>query len=144
MNKTRLSKMLSFVLRHEPEAIGLKLDSEGWAQVDELLACLRESGKSASRSELEEVVAQNNKQRFRFSDDGLRIRANQGHSIQIDLKLEPATPPHQLYHGTATRFLSSIFADGLVPGSRQHVHLSAERSTALAVGRRHGKPVTLL
>ncbi len=144
MNKTKLSKFLSLVLRHKPEAIGLTLDSEGWVAVDDLLACLKSAGKTTNRRELEEVVAENNKQRFRFSEDGQRIRANQGHSIAVDLKLEPCTPPEKLYHGTATRFLSSIYADGLVPGSRQHVHLSGDRETAEVVGRRHGKPVILV
>ena len=144
MNKTKLSKMLSYVLRHQPEAINLKLDSEGWAHVDELIQCLKQAGKETTLSQLEAVVAENNKQRFKFSEDGLRIRANQGHSVDIDLKLDPRDPPEELYHGTATRFLSKINEEGLKPGSRRHVHLSEDRSTAKAVGQRHGKPVILI
>jgi putative RNA 2'-phosphotransferase len=144
MNLTKLSKFLSLVLRHDPNRIGLILDPEGWAEVDHHLACLHAAGKTISRKELARVVSENDKQRFRFSDDGLRIRANQGHSICIELGLDPTEPPEVLYHGTATRFLESIRAKGLVKGSRRHVHLSAQRETAVAVGRRHGKPVTLV
>jgi putative RNA 2'-phosphotransferase len=144
MNLTKLSKFLSLVLRHDPNKIGLELDPEGWAEVDDLLSCLGRAGRITSREELDQVVAENNKQRFRFSDDGQFLRANQGHSIPIELGLEPTEPPGILYHGTATRFLESIREQELVKGGRQHVHLSAEPATAHAVGSRHGRPVVLV
>lgn len=144
MNLTKLSRFLSLVLRHDPDKIGLELDVEGWADVDELLSCLAGAGKITSREELEQVVAENQKQRFRLSDDGQYIRASQGHSIPIELGLEPRDPPEILYHGTASRFLESIREQGLVSGSRHHVHLSLDTSTAQAVGRRHGRPVVLV
>jgi putative RNA 2'-phosphotransferase len=143
MNPTRLSKRLSLVLRHDPSRIGLTIDGGGWAVVEELLRCLRESDTPATLDELRQVVADNDKQRFRFSDDGLRIRANQGHSIAVELDLEPVTPPEFLYHGTATRFLEAILRDGLERRSRRHVHLSLDVETATAVGKRHGKPASL-
>ena len=143
MNTTKLSKYLSLVLRHEPSKIDLELDDQGWAEVSELLSALAAHGKSTTREQLDHVVETNNKQRFRFSADGTRIRANQGHSINIELGLEPATPPNFLYHGTATRFIASIMEQGLLPGTRQHVHMSEERDTARQVGSRHGKPVIL-
>lgn len=143
MNPTRLSKRLSLVLRHDPGRIGLSLDEGGWAEVDELLRCLRESGTPATLDELRKVVADNDKQRFRFSDDDLRIRANQGHSIAVELDLEPVDPPEFLFHRTATRFLEAILRDGLERRSRRHVHLSQDVETATAVGKRHGKPAIL-
>ncbi|HEX8956412.1 MAG TPA: RNA 2'-phosphotransferase [Burkholderiaceae bacterium] len=132
------SKFISLVLRHQPERIGLQLDAQGWAEIDELLLLAGKAGKNISRALLEEVVADNDKQRFVISEDGKRIRANQGHSVDIDLALEPAAPPAVLYHGTATRFLQSIRKQGLLHGSRQHVHLSLEHATATHVGQRHG------
>lgn len=142
MEKTQLkkiSKKLSAVLRHKPESIGLKLDSAGWASVDSLL-----SKVGISREVLEEVVLTNDKKRFSFSDDGLMIRANQGHSVQgVDLKLQPETPPDTLYHGTVERFADSIRSEGLKKMSRHHVHLSATKETALNVGSRRGKPILL-
>ena len=133
------SKFLSLVLRHQPETIGLTLDSAGWAQTDELLACLARAGRRMSLEQLQAVVEGNNKQRFAFSEDGARIRANQGHSIAVELALKPQQPPAALYHGTATRFLDAIFQQGLTRQNRHHVHLSASVETASAVGRRHGK-----
>jgi putative RNA 2'-phosphotransferase len=140
----KISKFLSLVLRHEPEKVGLKLDPEGWVEVEALLAGCRERGKAMSREELDEMVATNPKKRFAFSEDGRRIRASQGHSVEVDLGYAPAIPPKQLFHGTATRFLTSIRAEGLKRGERHHVHLSADRETALKVGQRHGKPVLLV
>jgi putative RNA 2'-phosphotransferase len=137
------SKFISLVLRHKPERIGLQLDGNGWAGIDELLRLAGEAGKNISRALLEEVVADNDKQRFDISEDGKRIRANQGHSVDIDLALDPVAPPAVLYHGTATRFLQSIREQGLMHGNRQHVHLSLERGTATNVGQRHGKPLIL-
>ncbi|MEX8193458.1 RNA 2'-phosphotransferase [Comamonas guangdongensis] len=133
------SKFLSLVLRHSPQTIGLKLDGAGWVQTQELLVCLARAGRSMSLEELQAVVADNNKQRFAFSEDGTRIRANQGHSIPVELELTSRRPPAELYHGTATRFLDAIFREGLKRQSRHHVHLSASTETAGAVGRRHGK-----
>ena len=140
---TRRSRLLSLVLRHQPEVIELQLDERGWTRIDHLLEQLAAHGNPTTRTELEQIVTDNDKQRFTFSEDGHRIRANQGHSIPIDLHLPPATPPDILYHGTATRFLTSIMAEGLRPGSRQHVHLSLDRNTATAVGNRHGRAIIL-
>lgn len=139
----RVSKFLSLVLRHKPESIGLTLDEGGWAQVDDLIACAGNNGISLDRWLIFEVVASNDKQRFRLSDDRLRIRASQGHSIAVDLGLVPVPPPAVLYHGTATRFLDAILREGLRPSGRQHVHLSGDERTAVTVGRRHGAPVVL-
>lgn len=139
------SKFLSLVLRHAPETIGITLDPQGWVEIDHLLASAAQRGKRITPETLHEVVATCNKKRFAISDDGLSIRASQGHSIaSVDLGLTPATPPEFLYHGTASRFIESIMASGLRPGSRNHVHLSSARETAVSVGRRHGKPVVLL
>lgn len=143
MNTVKLSKRLSLVLRHDPGQIGLTLDPQGWATVDDLLRCLNEAGWPASLDQLRQVVAENDKQRFRFSEDGLRIRANQGHSLQVELGLGHVEPPPLLYHGTATRFLETILMEGLHKRSRQHVHLSIDVETATAVGKRHGKPIVL-
>lgn len=137
------SKFLSFVLRHKPDAIGLELDAAGWADVDDLIRLAKASGRALDHELLFLVVETNDKQRFALDEARTRIRANQGHSIEIDLGLSPRSPPPVLFHGTASRFLESIRASGLVPGSRTHVHLSQDRSTARAVGARHGKPVVL-
>jgi len=134
---------MSLVLRHEPEKYGLTLDEHGWVKVDDLIAAANRAGVPLTHATLQQVVAENEKQRFAFSEDGVSIRARQGHSITVDLELVPLDPPAQLYHGTATRFLESIRQQGLLRGSRQHVHLSADVVTALKVGQRHGKPVVL-
>lgn len=137
---TQTSKFLSLLLRHQPEVIGLTIDHQGWADVDELIAKANATGRTTlTRAEIEQVVATNPKQRFDLSPDGQRIRANQGHSIDVDLELESVEPPATLFHGTATRFLEPIMAQGLVKRSRQHVHLSADKETASMVGTRHGK-----
>lgn len=135
-----ISKFLSYVLRHKPEAIGLSMDEEGWVSIDEIL---EKADKPITRELIEQIVAESDKQRFAISSDGQHIRANQGHSVSVDLKLKPKEPPAELFHGTASRFLDSIFEKGLVPGNRQHVHLSSNVETALKVGQRHGKPVIL-
>ncbi len=140
---THSSKFLSRVLRHRPEAIGLSLDPRGWADVAQLLAQARRHGVALTPELLQEVVEQNDKQRYAFSEDKRRIRASQGHSIPVDLELEPTEPPEYLYHGTAARFMTTIKAHGLVPGRRNHVHLSADESTAVRVGGRHGSPIVL-
>ena len=135
---------MSYVLRHRPDAIGLSLDAEGWVDVDELVRLSRSSNTPLSRELIVEVVRSNDKQRFKLSDDGLRIRASQGHSIDVNLALPPQQPPVVLYHGTASRFVASIEEQGLLKGSRQHVHLSLEYATAHKVGQRHGKPVVFV
>lgn len=140
----RAGRKLSLVLRHQPEAIGLSLDRNGWAKVPELLTCLKANKLGITRTDLDRIVAENNKQRFSFSKDGTKIRANQGHSIDVDLGFAPVTPPPTLFHGTATTSVESILKTGLEARSRQHVHLSADRDTAVAVGTRHGKPVILV
>ncbi|MGJ7914223.1 RNA 2'-phosphotransferase [Massilia sp. LXY-6] len=137
------SKLLSYVLRHRPDSIGLALDAHGWAEVGELLAGLEQHGQPVDRALLERTVANNDKQRFAFNEDRTRIRASQGHSIPVDLALREADPPAVLYHGTASRFLKSILASGLRAGGRHHVHLSADVRTALQVGARHGFPAVL-
>lgn len=140
----RLSKFLSLVLRHDPGTLGITLDSNGWVAVDELLSAAARAGKTITREQLDEVVATNDKKRFAFSPDGTRIRASQGHSVEVDLGLDPVEPPERLFHGTATRSVESIRAEGLVRQSRQHVHLSPDEETATRVGQRHGKPVVLI
>jgi putative RNA 2'-phosphotransferase len=140
---TSISKLLSLVLRHEPDRIGLSLDRNGWVPVQELLEKAAAWGRHFSEGELREVVATSDKQRFSISDDGLRIRANQGHSIGVDLALPALAPPDTLFHGTATRFVQAILRDGLDKRSRHHVHMTEDASTAIAVGQRHGLPVVL-
>ena len=137
----RISKFISLVLRHNPAKIGLTLDENGWASVDELLSKSAKAGQHFDRPTLEQVVAQNDKKRFAFSVDGQKIRASQGHSIEVDLALQPVSPPDVLYHGTTIRFHQSILEKGLIPGSRNHVHLSADVQTASIVGKRHGKVI---
>ncbi len=138
----KTSKFLSFVLRHKPEAVGLELDPNGWADLVELMD-KASSEISLDRNLIRQVVASSDKQRFALSDDGRRIRANQGHSVKVDLELRPKDPPAVLFHGTATRFLPSILQEGLRPGQRHHVHLSTDVETATSVGKRHGDPVIL-
>lgn len=139
----QVSKFLSFVLRHHPEQIGLHLDDSGWAHVDELLLRANQAGVPLTRDLLQTVVDTNDKKRFALSEDGQRIRASQGHSIPVDLGLQPVSPPELLYHGTGRQFVTSIQREGLTARQRNHVHLSGDPVTALAVGRRHGKPAVL-
>jgi putative RNA 2'-phosphotransferase len=138
---TRTSKHLSYVLRHRPESIGVVLDGAGWVDIDVLLEALREHGRTVTRAELDRVVAGTDKRRFEVS--GGRIRAAQGHSVDDDLELTPVRPPTVLYHGTVARFVAAIRANGLRPGKRRHVHLSADTATAATVGARRGEPVIL-
>jgi len=139
-----ISKFFSYVLRHAPEHIALVLDQQGWAEIDRLIAGARTCGHTVDRQTLDEVVATNDKKRFEISADGLRIRAVQGHSTSIVNRVfVEQCPPDVLYHGTATRFLESILREGLKPGTRHHVHLSALADVALSVGKRYGKPVLL-
>lgn len=139
----RASRRLSLVLRHRPDSVGLELDEHGWVAVGDLLTGLAAHGLRLDRAELERIVATSDKQRFAFDQTGERIRANQGHSVVVDLGLRPSAPPPLLFHGTVARFLPAIAREGLNPGSRQHVHLSADVATAERVGRRRGMPVVL-
>jgi putative RNA 2'-phosphotransferase len=140
----RISKFLAQVLRHDPGRIGVTLDAEGWADVDELLTAAARAGLPFSRAELEEVVRTNPKQRFTLDRAADRIRANQGHSVDVDLGLSPVEPPGVLFHGTSRTVLPVLLAEGLRPMRRRHVHLSPDVETALAVGRRHGPPAVLV
>lgn len=139
-NTTEISKYLSLILRHKPSAIGISLDEHGWANVDELLAGIAVN-YPINMELLEEIVRSDNKQRYSFNDDKTLIRANQGHSIPVDVELEKKEPPKYLWHGTGQKFVESIDAQGLIPKSRLYVHLSADYDTALNVGKRHGTPV---
>jgi putative RNA 2'-phosphotransferase len=136
------SKFISLVLRHRPELIALPLDHTGWADI-EMLIRLSQAHHPLTRALIDEVVASNDKQRFAISEDGLRIRARQGHSIGVELDLATVEPPEWLFHGTATRFVASIRREGLSKRQRQHVHLSADAEIATKVGAHHGTPVVL-
>jgi putative RNA 2'-phosphotransferase len=140
----RTSRFLSYVLRHHPEAVGLELDPQGWADVDTLLDRVRLTGRTLDRPTLERVVADNDKQRFTFSPDRQRIRAAQGHSVSVDLELTAVPPPAVLFHGTAEKSVQHILADGLRPMGRQYVHLSGDAVSAVAVGQRHGRAVVFV
>lgn len=139
----KLSVFISLVLRHKPETAGITLDEHGWANVEELLRGINETGRKINMEILENIVATDNKQRYSFNEDKTLIRANQGHSIPVDVGLKEQNPPEILYHGTATRFLNSILNDGLKPMSRLYVHLSKDIETAWKVGKRHGDLVIL-
>lgn len=144
MNETRqikLSKFLSYHLRHRPDEIGLTLEPGGWVEVATLIDAAARHGTTMTRAELEEVVMNNSKQRFAFDETGTRIRANQGHSVTVDLQLEPMEPPDLLYHGTGHRTAPVIQREGLHKMQRHHVHLSRDVDTARAVGARHGRPI---
>lgn len=143
MNSLRdISKYICFILRHHPEDIDISLDNHGWANVDELIAGIaRSKDKEFNRETLERIVREDNKQRYSFNSDGTKIRANQGHSIPVDVELEKREPPEILYHGTAEKYVESINRSGLVSKHRLYVHLSNNIETATDVGSRHGKPV---
>lgn len=138
-----ISRLLTLALRHDPSALQLSLDGQGYASVEEVLQGIAARGPAISRKDLERLVAINDKQRFAFNSDGTRIRASQGHSVTVDLGYGPATAPATLYHGTTERFVESIQKLGIVRGERLHVHLSTSEDDALKVGARHGKPVVL-
>lgn len=138
------SKFLSLVLRHRPDKIGLQLDEEGWGSVDELLKGCRAKGKSITLAQLCEIVETSPKQRFAFSDDGLKIRASQGHSVDVELGYQPMAPPDRLFHGTVAASIPSIREEGLSKMNRHHVHLSPDRETATIVGARRGKALILV
>lgn len=140
---TKISKYISLILRHKPEVIGMQLDANGWADVEELLAGIGRK-YPIDFEILEEIVKTDNKQRYSFNEDKTKIRTNQGHSIQVDVELSVTEPPEILYHGTAEQFSASIEAKGLLPGNRLYVHLSPDTETAEKVGRRHGKPIIYL
>lgn len=139
----RASKFLSLILRHEPERVGLKLDSAGWTGVDDLIDAVNQHGMPLTLEQLKHVVTTNDKKRFAFSEDGLRIRASQGHSVAVDLEYKPQVPPELLFHGTPERFIESIRKTGLNKRERHHVHLSPDPQTAIKVGQRRGRPVVL-
>ena len=142
-NLVTVSKFLAKRLRHAPEALGLTLQPGGWVSVDDLLAASERAGFAISYDELIECVETNDKKRFSFDDTGDLIRANQGHSVEVDLQLEQQVPPDILFHGTVERFLESIMAEGLKKGKRHHVHLSKDIETARKVGAKRGKPIIL-
>lgn len=137
----KLGKFLSLVLRHRPERIGIQLDGNGWTDVNTLLQKMNDFGKVIDLETLEFIVENNNKKRYAFNAEKDKIRANQGHSLQVDLGYQVQPPPDILYHGTASRFVDSILKTGLQKRNRHHVHLSKDLDTALNVGQRHGKPV---
>lgn len=140
MSNRQTSRYISFILRHKPDAIGITLDEHGWAGVEELIAGVNRT-HPLTRELLEEIVRSDEKQRYSFSADRTLIRANQGHSIPVDVELPQAEPPAVLYHGTGEKYVDSIDRQGLLPKSRLYVHLSADEETAVKVGRRHGTPV---
>jgi len=139
----KLSKFISLVLRHKPQAAHITLDEHGWADVKELLNGINDTGRKIDMAVLEEIVATDNKQRYSFNQDKTLIRANQGHSVSVDVELKEQEPPEILYHGTAAGFIGNIRNEGLKPMSRLYVHLSKDVETALKVGKRHGEPVVL-
>ncbi|HEX2605737.1 MAG TPA: RNA 2'-phosphotransferase [Flavisolibacter sp.] len=139
----QVSKLMSLALRHQPEVMGLSLDKEGWVEVQSLLSGLHSKGFLVDKEQLELLVATNSKKRFAFNEDHTRIRASQGHSLEVDLQLEPKQPPALLFHGTAEKNRASILMQGLQKQSRQQVHLSSDRETARTVGSRHGRPIVL-
>ncbi len=142
-NIKHISKLMSLVLRHDPSVLGITLDKNGWASVDELILGINKKGKEIDHDFLVEVIETNNKKRFAFNEDKTKIRASQGHSISVDVELDEEVPPSILYHGTVDKFLDLIMDGGLKKMSRQHVHLSHEMATATNVGSRRGKPVIL-
>ena len=139
MNLTKVSRYISLILRHKPEEIGIELDEHGWANVDELIEGISRNYPGFNMDILEEIVATDDKQRYSFSEDKTLIRANQGHSIPVDLELESVIPPACLYHGSAVKYMDSISNSGLISKDRQYVHLSGDISTAINVGKRRGK-----
>lgn len=140
MSDRSTSKYISLILRHKPDVIGITLDEHGWADVDELIKGVNKTHE-LNREILERIVAKDEKQRYAFSEDGKKIRANQGHSILVDVELAEVVPPDVLYHGTGIKYKDSIDKQGLIPKSRLHVHLSGDIETARKVGQRHGKPI---
>lgn len=142
-DKKRIGKFISLILRHEPDKIGLQLDENGWADVNKLISKCGKHRVSFTMEQLEDIVETNDKKRYSFNEDKTKIRANQGHSVNVNLELQVVEPPEYLYHGTADRFISSIMEKGIIKMNRQHVHLSKDKETAVKVGSRHGKAVIL-
>ena len=140
MSLERTSRYMSLILRHKPEVIGIQLDEHGWANVEELIAGIAKT-QEFNRDILELIVRTDEKQRYSFNEDGTLIRANQGHSIPVDVELPAAIPPETLWHGTGEKYVASIDQQGLIPKGRLYVHLSSDAATATKVGSRHGKPV---
>lgn len=140
MNINETSKIISLILRHKPEAIGISLDEHGWANVDELIAGISRTHE-LNRDILEEIVRTDDKQRYSFNEDKTLIRANQGHSVPVDVELDEVKPPEELWHGTGEKYVLSIDRQGLLPKSRLYVYLSKDEETAVKVEKRHGKPV---
>jgi len=140
MGLTETSKFLSLILRHKPEVIGITLDEHGWADVEEVIAGISKT-REFDRDMLVEIVRTDQKQRYSFNEDATLIRANQGHSVPVDVELETAKPPQILWHGTGEKYVSSIQKMGLLPKSRLYVHISEDMETAYKVGQRHGKAV---
>ena len=144
MNKKSISKFLSLILRHKPEELGIVLNEEGWASTQELVSKMTAKGMNVNLEIIQEVVSESDKQRFKLSDDKKHIRANQGHSINVNLGLKSINPTDILFHGTALKNRESILEHGIKKRNRQHVHLSNDKFTALKVGQRHGKPLIFL
>jgi putative RNA 2'-phosphotransferase len=140
MGSNEVGKFIALILRHKPEVIGISLDEHGWANVDELIEGISKTHR-IDKELLEEIVSTDNKQRYSFNEDHTLIRANQGHSIPVDVELDEVVPPEILYHGTGEKYTASIDEQGLIPKSRLYVHLSGDYDTAVNVGSRHGKPV---
>lgn len=138
-----LGRFISMILRHHPESIGITLDEFGYANTQELISKMNVYGKHIDFKTLKYIIDTNNKRRYSFNDDFSKIRANQGHSIKVNLELIEKVPPNRLYHGTATRFLETIMKEGITKQSRQYVHLSKDIETAINVGKRHGNPIVL-
>ncbi len=143
MNEIKLCKFISLILRHQPEIIGIRLDEKGWANVDELINGIKRKGYNINIEILNDIVRNNDKQWFTFNDDKTKIRANQGHSIDVDVELEELVPPDILYHGTSTRFKESIMKEGIKKQRRNYVHLSQNENIAIMVGKRHGTPFVI-
>ena len=143
MSNREISKFIALVLRHRPEAIGITLDEHGWADVEALIAGINRT-RPFTKADLEEIVRTDAKQRYAFNEERTLIRANQGHSVPVDVELQEVTPPAQLYHGSGEKYAASIEKQGLIPKSRLYVHMSADYDTAKQVGSRHGKPVVYL
>lgn len=140
----KMGKYLSLILRHKPELINLKIDEHGWVEVDQLLKGINDSGRYISKEMLDIIVNTNNKKRYQYNDDQTKIRANQGHSIKVDVELQEKVPPDILYHGTAQKYLDKIKKSGIRKMNRLYVHLSKDIQTAINVGKRHGQPIVLV
>lgn len=141
MDLNNISKYMSLILRHKPDVIGIELDEHGWANVNDLISGIEKDNHGFNFELLEEIVRSDSKQRYSFNDDKILIRANQGHSINVDVELKEKEPPEYLYHGTGEKYVKSINQDGLIPKSRLYVHLSKDIKTAENVGKRHGKEI---